>query len=974
MTRTVSDDLLDTLRRKMALRGWVRPSILLPESRGHDDFLKALGQLRAECDIGRGEFAGQWRLRDAARRAVLLACGPDELAALSEPDGDIVTASIARALGAVPFDPDRASPDELAHLRAALSWLPPSNPTAPDMSMRIDQAIGKALIRDDVEHLTRHRIIGRAPHLRKMRDVVGAATDRRATMLSISGSGGIGKSTLLAVFLDQLARERPDIAILRFDFDRADLNPNLLTSLDRALIQQIGQALPGLRARCEEAYRQLRSETASNLREMGRMWESSEAAGALESARSTHSSTAAHFMNLASRDCRQIVLAFDTFERVEAAGLHAVDATLEWASTVSNYAEGPFTLIVAGRTKLLTVPGGFASLRRIELGDLGLRDAIMLLQRRACPPEIARAVVRLLPRRSPLVLHLAAEAILRGSAADHEQLIRELEQGNLAPELVSGYLYKRIFDHIDDPLLRRYVSASLALPELAPELLTRVLVPIVEPGRANDEAHAASLFERMAAIGWLMQPVGEGRVCLQPDLRGLVVELMRSDRTSRALHAEVRARAIEHHRRRRRSPWDAAMLLYHTIMQGQDRGADKAWLAEFGEAVSEYAQYLTRYVDDLPITLRLMLSQREGNEVNLQAAREYLSDEQWRRLMDGPDGHDGHGRELVARQDPLVAHELYRGRSTRPRGLPPAYALQAAFDTARWDELEVDVPRLCDHIHEQISNARRWGPSLLHLAALLRYSMGAWPMHEIPVLQSLTSHLMERCSPYGAGIAVADTVALAEVFHGQTYLGPEFLEKLRPGEQANRIYTLRALHGGRRPDINLTASAVFSFNREPAVPPDGLSPDAFEAIADPGALNGQRWPAFQRWYRTAQKTQMAFRDPATRPLLLLPELYRPLRQAMQEVFAQDEGRLYELAHRTQSLFRIVPHELSGHHFTHFARIDPHTWFYALCEHADRSESLGQLVELCSAIAPRDAERWFRTAQLYYLWSSRLGAN
>lgn len=95
---------------------------------------------------------------------------------------------------------------------------------------------------------------------------------------------------------------------------------------------------------------------------------------------------------------------------------------------------------------------------------------------------------------------------------------------------------------------------------------------------------------------------------------------------------------------------------------------------------------------------------------------------------------------------------------------------------------------------------------------------------------------------------------------------------------------------------------------------------------------------------------------------------------MQEVFAHDENRLYELAHRMQSLFRVIPHELSNHNFTRFARIDPHTWFYALCEHADRSESLGQLVALCSTIAPREADRWFRTAQLYYLWSSRLGAN
>jgi hypothetical protein len=594
------------------------------------------------------------------------------------------------------------------------------------------------------------------------------------------------------------------------------------------------------------------------------------------------------------------------------------------------------------------------------------------LKQRGCSDSIARAIARTLPRRSPLILHLAAEALLRSSPYDREQIVRDLEQGNVAPELVSGYLYKRVFTHIDDPALRRYVSASLALPELHPDLLEHVLVPILEPEREGDSGYSARLFEDLTAIRWLMQKLEGDRVRLRPDLRTLIVDLMRSDPESRHLHTRVRNRAIRFHRSKPHSPWDQAMGLYHTIIQAQQCGASKADLAQFCDEVTQAAQYLTPYVADLPLSLRLMLSQHDGNEVNLEEASQYLSDEQWQRLMDGADGHNGHGRELVTRHDPLVAHELYRARPTTRDGLPPAYALHAACDTGRWEELDVNFAVACNKLYDQISSARRWGPHLLHLAALLRFSLFAIPERYIRSLQSLTHHLLGRCSAYGASVSIADMVAIAEVFHGEDHLTPQFIDRLRPGDQTNRIAFLRLLRNRHWPGIGFTASAVFSFNRQPAVDAKWLGPYEFMNVGDVHELHGRRWSAFQRRYREVQKLilpSLVGEFPHLK--MRLPELYRPLRQAMSETFAEHDVRRFALAHEMQQLFSVVPHELQSDRFEHYAAVDPHTWFYALCEHADRSEALPQLVELCSTIAPGSATRWAKVADLYRLWNARL---
>jgi hypothetical protein len=377
MTNPTPDQLLDMLKETMALQSWVNPSTLIPDSLRKTSFLDALRKLRADCEVGRGEHAGQWRLSDTARRIVLRQWTATELVERSHASTDIVAMSIGKALGAIPFDPQHASADELVHLRAALSWLPDMGRVIPGLAEQIEAALRNAVVREDIHHLTRHRVLGRESVLRDMRLMVEAARPGSPTLVSISGSGGIGKSTLLAAFFDKQTRRSSDVATLRFDFDRADLNPGTRMSLDRALLQEIGQALPELRAECENMYRSLRAETAMDMLAIRQasagegtsagILDGAEVSRAQESSKSSYSSALADVLETATQHCRQIVLIFDTFERVEAAGVRAVDSTLEWAIQTCRFFGGAFTLITAGRSELITTPKYFVRSKRILL-------------------------------------------------------------------------------------------------------------------------------------------------------------------------------------------------------------------------------------------------------------------------------------------------------------------------------------------------------------------------------------------------------------------------------------------------------------------------------------------------------------------------------------------------------------------------------------------------------------------------------
>lgn len=983
--------ILAGLMQKMALDSWVRPGELVSTSLAPERLLPILAQLGTVCTLGRGQQDGLWRLTDDARRYVLRRMNRRSLERAMDTAANPVATSLRWATGRAPLNTGTASMQELMDVRAALTWLAPGQ-GAPFPTGDLDVQIEHAALREDLQLLIGHEMIGRRQHMKRLHDFVTARNDGETRTLLVSGAGGSGKSTLLLKLFDDLQREQR-IAVIRFDFDRADLNPLLPTVLERELIAHIGRAAPNLRAECDEAARKSRAFAAESARELIAMSDQYGEVGSaynmggmhsydsVESSRSHQQSELGNMLRHLRLTSKRFVIMFDTFERVEAAGPRAVELLLQWTANVARLSQMSAAVIIAGRRELDVEHSLLRYGERLRLGDLTRSQSQLLLVQRGCPPHLASLLAQRLQARTPLVLQLAAETVLKGTGQENIHLLDELERGLVPSNLLSGYLYTRILAHIDQPVLRRYALASIALPELSQALVAHVIMPVLEPSRQIKDGDAHAILDGLAKVHWLMERTGDALLRLRPDVRSLILELVRTDTGSRVMHERLHSAAREYHLAQV-SEWDAAMVLYHEIMLEERTPIPpgmphnkarhtRALKRRYGERLRLHARYLLPFIDDFPTALRLTLSANDGNQVDLDLAKRELSDEEWKRLMDGTDGFNGRGHQLVGYQDPLTAHQLFAARPTSCNGLPPAYALQAACDTGRWDELAVDLPRACSELKTRFAHSRRWSPHLHHLAALLRHALFSLPKDPKPQLVALTAAIMARCAAYGAAPAIADLVAVAEVFHKRAYLMPELLEKIKPGDATNRIIVLHARTGGMPVKAELTPTSVVSLDDPKSAIFLHTKDDYLQGSIGLEKLQGQRWSQYQQYYRSLQKSVIRQENIAHNARINLPEFYRPLRQALLEAYMDAPDSLRRFANSLRAELRRFPEELEPDALLVNAGRDPFTWFYALVQYADRCDALAEVVKLAVTHAPPAAGKLHKVADLYRLWSETL---
>jgi hypothetical protein len=972
--------ILYGLLRKMALDGWVAPGRLAGDRTSPERLAEVFRQLRTFCTVGTGVHAGLWRLNDEPRRRVFQRWKRSDLIEeLRKVPDNAVAASLRSALGLKQSRTGALPAGELIDLRAAVNWLPerlqgPATPSYDELTQQIE----RTAVREDVNTLIGKRFVGRAVQRRRLHNLLlEASTQNRSRIVNIWGRGGIGKSTLLAAFYREI--EDPQTIVLRLDFDRADLDPLVPTSLDREIIRQIGRAVPALWQESKTVMRRLLEFAAESARAV--MAKSDENLKQfvgtsvfdaplpdtdLESANATQRSELLYILELLGNQMRRAVFMVDTFERAEAAGPGAVAGVLNWIDALLGTLAMPTLVLVAGRRKLDDGPRLYGGkLVDMPLNQLSRRDSSVLLAQLGCPSDLARLLIRHLTVRSPLVLRLAADAVM-SKPEEAPALFDKLQEGKIPDKLLSAYLYTRILAHIPQPILRQYALASIALPEVDVGVLAKVLMPEVEPD-AVDSGAAQAYFEELSNVHWLIERTAD-RLRLRSDQRELVLQVAASDRATREMHQRVRASALAYHADFS-GPWHRAMALYFRIVQAKEEARPDSELEQFMEPLREHAEYLMPFADEFPASLRHALSERRGNQVNLKMAANQLTLDEWRRLMDGPDGRIGRGQEIVSREDPLIAHELYMTRPTARGALPPAYALHAACDTARWDELKFDLDHACDELLAGFADADRWSPHLIHLAALLRHSLFSNPRAAPPVLLQLMEQIVPACSAYGAAVSVADMFAIAEVFFGQRYLSPRFLQALRSSPKTDRILLLHARDAGFDVVARLTGAAVVRFGDMITAGPvimEGNSTAAIEILADLGA---KRWSAFQRFSRDLGRSQVA-PDMVFHAQFHLPEFYRPLRQAMLEAFAGDADVLYEFQCRLDELLPLRPQEFAPKLFNSLATRDPYTWLHALVQYADWCGVMLDVAEAASETT-RHPTRLANVISLLRDWSSAL---
>ena len=271
-TSTTGDDDLDTVLLRRVLDRAAMSGDVLP-----DDLLRALDQPHHEVlariatsfdrRVSRG--APAWCLRSRARHEAYASMSSDhrinevldDVAAIpTDPAGDLLRALIAASVD-LDYGPAVATQSELttadvdlilgsdASLKdrtQALGWAAALIPAFETASREYTRRTQVGAIADSYAVLTQHGMFGRD---RKREELLKFVSDTPTQggpvpVMSLTGVGGIGKSTLLASvilpMLDDVAHHRAGMSPVVIDMDRVAFRAHAGAELSMELLKQLG--------------------------------------------------------------------------------------------------------------------------------------------------------------------------------------------------------------------------------------------------------------------------------------------------------------------------------------------------------------------------------------------------------------------------------------------------------------------------------------------------------------------------------------------------------------------------------------------------------------------------------------------------------------------------------------------------------------------------------------------------------------
>lgn len=377
----------------------------------------------------------------------------------------------------------------------------------------------------------------------------GKTKDTRPLLLT--GTGGIGKSAVLARLLQdwQTRRDAPITVIL--DFDRPQLKSGAPFQIAREILNQIAMGVTRTLEPPEAAAnvsKQLRARRAalSSTDLMGEVRDHGAQADFLES------QLPGWFRGDWAHGLRSqpIALAFDSFEAVDRQGGEVVRLILAVEEQFRRELPG-LRCVLSGRAEPLEgdeLDDRFGpSSRRIALDGLAVEAGAQLIEeedRRLSeqdkerkgiirPPvlsdETQRRTVSRLLKGHPLALLIFVQ-YARGHDGDIADLIADLEEDGaeaFRSEFAHRFLYERILDRIDDPELRSLAHPGLVLRQINTDLIRFVLaVPCLglPEGTVLPLSRAEALREKLENEYWLVEP-GEPPFALRhrADVRRMMV-------------------------------------------------------------------------------------------------------------------------------------------------------------------------------------------------------------------------------------------------------------------------------------------------------------------------------------------------------------------------------------------------------------------------------------------------------------------
>ena len=376
--------------------------------------------------------------------------------------------------------------------------------------------------------------VGRKSELARLAKWIASPQSRPPLRaMYISGMAGIGKSFLLEQTV-QNARLKHLPIFVRLDFDRSGLNVLNRESFIDEISRQVGDSLPDM----ARTLRELRLKIAGKDAPVTDSKQTEPQDSLID--------TLARAINASGRT---LLIILDTLEVLRSTGETRIEALFENLDLLSHAGIGKISIIAAGRGNALEpAPHRIKGkpLRLTGLSDAASRD---FLHSRDVPPAHWPRILQL-ARGNPLFLLLAAKAIGQEGfdAADLPT--------DASDESVGSYLYRAILSRLPAPLCD-VAAEALLLNAVTPELLHKVVAPVVAPKMTAAEANTA--FEALKAQYWLVvadpdAPALQHRL----DVRRAFLPLIYADGPDSA--AAVNRKAVRYFRGR-----DPFEVLYHQL-------------------------------------------------------------------------------------------------------------------------------------------------------------------------------------------------------------------------------------------------------------------------------------------------------------------------------------------------------------------------------------------------------------------------
>ncbi|MCC2981224.1 ATP-binding protein [Sphingomonas sp. IC4-52] len=473
--------------------------------------------LAESCDTSPPDRPGEWLIRTSERARVLREIDADPRADLLDAvrahavdGGDRETGDlVAVLLGREPMD--------LASIERVIAK-PSSREELARIAVAIDRAGGLAPLPADLGHAVRSAIaawderarraaFAATPFRGRRREVGDLVAFARSTFPGtvrcafVTGPPGIGKSALLdRVALDLAAGG--DWILLRFDFDRAGLDPSDPVGFTLEAARQVGQQL----GRAGGGLLEMRMSATEFVGAAPDVLESS---SEIAQSPTGPQPLVDRMAEDVGRAGRKVLVLLDTLEVLRGRG-EAQPPTLFYLLDGYAAAFGGMAVLAAGRGDALDSCSERYG-QPVDLAGLNPGEAREVLADLDVAEHLREELVAL-AAGSPLKLRLAAEVARRGDLPLLPRRRRAVDE---------GFLYRFLLSRIADPLLRRLAHPGLVLRRVDAEVLREVVGPALRIRLSTAEADRA--FSELATHHWLMTAGPDGVLRHRPDVRALLL-------------------------------------------------------------------------------------------------------------------------------------------------------------------------------------------------------------------------------------------------------------------------------------------------------------------------------------------------------------------------------------------------------------------------------------------------------------------